>query len=86
MTKQISQRVLKYTAIFEPAEEGGYIVFVPALPGCITEGDNLEEAMEMIKDAISAYIASLNKHNEPVPEEKGPSLVGVIDVSVPTLF
>lgn len=85
MYKKISKKVLRYTAIFEPAEEGGYVVSIPALPGCITEGDTLEEAMEMIKDAISGYIASLKKHGEPIPLESGPSLVSVIDVPVPAI-
>ncbi len=73
-------KVLKYTVIFEPAEEGGYVVHVPSLPGCVTEGNTLEEATEMVKDAISGYIASLKKHDEPIPEEKSPSFVGFVDV------
>ena len=83
MAKKLTQKVLKYTVIFEPAEEGGYVVSVPALPGCVTEGDTLEEAIEMVKDAISGYIASLEKHNEPIPEENHPSFVSIIDVPVP---
>lgn len=79
MAKKIS-KLLKYTVVFEPAEEGGYVVHVPALPGCVTEGDSLEEATEMVKDAISGYIASLKKHNEIIPEEKKPSFVSFIDV------
>lgn len=86
MSKKISKQVLKYTAIFEPAEEGGYVVTVPSLPGCFTEGDSLEEAMEMVKDAISAYIVSLRKHGEPIPVEKGPALLGVIDVPAPAIW
>ncbi|MBI4079148.1 MAG: type II toxin-antitoxin system HicB family antitoxin [Candidatus Levybacteria bacterium] len=82
MKKKISQKILKYTTIFEPAEEGGYVVYVPALPGCVTEGDTLEEAVEMVKDAISGYITSLKKHHEPVPEEKGPSFMTTIDIPV----
>jgi len=82
MAKKKVKKVFKYTAIFEPAEEGGYVVYVPALPGCVTEGDTLEEAMEMVKDAISGYIASLKKHHEPIPEENGPSLVSVIDIPI----
>ena len=39
--------------------------------------------MEMVRDAISAYIASLKKHNEPIPQEQGPSLVSVIDIPIP---
>ena len=82
MAKKTVKKVFKYTAIFEPAEEGGYVVYVPALPGCVTEGDTLEKSMEMVKDAIIGYIASLKKHNEPIPEENGPSLVSVIDVPI----
>ena len=44
----------RYTMVFEPAEEGGYVVTVPALPGVVTEGDTLEEARAMAKDAIRA--------------------------------
>lgn len=86
MAKNISQKILKYTVIFEPAEEGGYVVTVPSLPGCITEGDTLEETMEMVKDAITCYIASLKKHHEPVPEETKPSFVSTIDVPMPAMI
>lgn len=81
MAKQKMQ-IAKFTAIFEPADEGGYVVTVPALPGCVTEGDTLEEAVEMAKDAVAAYVASLRKHGEPVPEEHK-SFIGLIDVPVP---
>lgn len=57
----------RYTVVFEPAEEGGYVVTVPALPGLVTEGDSLEEAREMVKDAIRGYLESLRKHGEEIP-------------------
>jgi antitoxin HicB len=59
----------QFTVIFERQPEGGYLVSVPALPGCYTEGRTLEEAYEMATDAIRAYCASLRKHGEPVPIE-----------------
>jgi antitoxin HicB len=62
----------QYTAVFEPAEEGGYTVTVPALPGLVTEGDTLEEARAMVKDAIRGYLESLIKHGEEVPIEPAP--------------
>jgi len=40
----------------EKQEEGGYTVFVPALPGCVSEGEDVEEAVENIKEAISLYL------------------------------
>jgi antitoxin HicB len=61
----------QYTAVFEPAEEGGYVVTVPALPGLVTEGDTLEEARAMVKDAIRGYLESLKKHGEEIPKERG---------------
>jgi antitoxin HicB len=66
---QVSQ--FQYTVVFEPTEEGGYIVTVPALPGLITEGDTLEEARAMAKDAIRGYLESLRKHGEEIPIEAG---------------
>lgn len=86
MSKKISKEILKYTAVFEPAEEGGYVVSVPALPGCMTQGETFEEAVEMIKDAISGYVVSLRKHNEPIPTENSRSLVRVIDIPIPAIF
>ena len=62
-------RELQYTVIFEPAEEGGYIARVPALEGCITQGETLEEAREMIKDAIAGYLQVLMEENLPIPQD-----------------
>ncbi len=59
----------KYTVIFEPAEEGGYVVHVPALNGLTTEGDTLEEAKTMALDAIKGYLETLLERNLPVPED-----------------
>jgi predicted RNase H-like HicB family nuclease len=42
--------------VLEPSEEGGYTVFVPALPGCISEGDTKEEALRNIREAIELYL------------------------------
>jgi len=54
------QRVANYTAIFEPAEEGGYVVYIPALPGCATQGDTFEEAEIMAKEAIELYLETVS--------------------------
>jgi predicted RNase H-like HicB family nuclease len=47
---------MKLQIILEPSDEGGYTVYVPALPGCISEGDTLEEAMANIREAIELYL------------------------------
>ena len=62
-------KVFKYTVLFEPASEGGYTVTVPALPGCITEGDTLDEARKMAADAIKCYCESLLKDGLPIPKD-----------------
>ena len=59
-----------YTIILEPdPEEGGYTVTVPALPGCVTQGETIEEAIVMAKDAIRLYIETLIAEGQPVPLE-----------------
>ena len=59
----------EYTVIYEPAEEGGYIVHIPILNGLATQGETLEEARAMAKDAIKCYIESLQELNLPIPDD-----------------
>ena len=62
-------RVYEYTAFFEENEHGGYTVTVPALPGLVTEGRNLEYARRMAKAAIRCYLEGLKKAKEKIPVE-----------------
>jgi antitoxin HicB len=59
----------EYTVILEPQPEGGYTVTVPALPGCITEGDTVEEALAMAQEAIAGHILALQDIGELVPQD-----------------
>ena len=61
-----------YTIHVEPAEEGGFTVTVPALPGCITEGDTYEQAIANAHEAIEGFIEALKKASEPIPTEPAP--------------
>ena len=47
---------MKFRIILEPSDEGGYTVYVPSLPGCISEGDNAEDALANIQEAIELYL------------------------------
>lgn len=47
---------MKLQIVLEPGDEGGYTVYVPALPGCISEGDTIEEAMANIREAVELYL------------------------------
>ena len=67
-TKKKSAR--EYTAFFEANERGGYTVTVPALPGLVTEGKDLDHARTMAKDAILCYIEGLKQAKEPLPFER----------------
>lgn len=58
-----------YTIILEKEETGGYHAFCPSLPGCHTQGDTYEEAVENIKDAVKLYIESLEAHGEEIIAE-----------------
>jgi predicted RNase H-like HicB family nuclease len=60
---------LSFRIILRPEPEGGYTVIAPSLPGCITFGENLEEAMTMAEDAIAAYITSMKKHGEEIIDD-----------------
>jgi antitoxin HicB len=68
--------------VFEPGPEGGFIVTVPALPGLVTEGDTIEEARAMVKDAIRGYLESLMKHGEEIPIEPSPASLERVVVNI----
>jgi antitoxin HicB len=72
----------RYTVLFEPAEEGGYVVTCPSLPGLVTEGDTLEEARDMAADAIRGYLESLAKDGLPIPPEDPLPLGNIIKETV----
>lgn len=59
-----------YRVLLNKEPEGGYTAQVPMLPGCVTYGESLEEAVVNVKEAIELYIESLRAHNEPVPTEE----------------
>ncbi|MCX6640262.1 MAG: type II toxin-antitoxin system HicB family antitoxin [bacterium] len=59
---------MRYRIIIEQDEDGFFVAECPALPGCISQGKNRDEALQNIKDAIRGYLESLEKHAEPVPQ------------------
>ncbi len=80
MKSKITQPVLRYTAVFEPAEEGGFVVTVPKLPGLVTEGDTFEKALEMAQDAIKGYLEVLQDAGESIPSPDNTSFTAPVDV------
>jgi antitoxin HicB len=62
----------EYEVVLTPAPEGGYVVSVPDLPDITTEGETKQEALDMAKDAIEGYLATMHEHGwTPTPAERG---------------
>jgi len=83
MPRKIAQ-VFSYSVFYEQAADGGYVATVPALPGCHTQGETLEETEGNVREAIALYLESLAAHGEAIPEE-GPSFQGRVSVPVSIL-
>jgi predicted RNase H-like HicB family nuclease len=69
---------MRYRVLIEQDEDGVFVAEVPALPGCISEGHTRGEAVDNVKEAIAAYLESLEAHNEPVPPAITEELVEVV--------
>ncbi len=78
-----SEKILTYTAVFEPAAEGGYIVSVPALPGCLTQGETFEVTKKNIQEAISMYLSVLKEDGDEIPEESREYVVANVTATLP---
>ncbi|MFQ5723046.1 MAG: type II toxin-antitoxin system HicB family antitoxin [Terriglobia bacterium] len=73
-------QALDFKVFLEPAEEGGYVVSCPSLPGCYSQGESVDEALENIKEAITLCLEELQTRGEDIPD---PSkvLIGSVIVS-----
>ena len=71
----------RYTVLLTPEpDEGGYSVSVPALPGCITQGDTLDEALENARSVIAFHLECLEAEGEPIPEEQSAPRLEPVEV------
>ena len=74
---------MKFTVILTPdQEDGGYVAECPAIPGCISEGDTVEQALANIKEAIEGCLESMAAHQQELPEDQ-PTIVATVDIDVP---
>lgn len=81
---KIKNNILSFSVIYEEDPQGGYVVSVPSLPGCHTQGETIEEAEKNIQEAIELYIESLQEHKEPIPQERR-ILQGKVEIATPLL-
>ena len=83
MAKRISQKIYQYTAIFEPdAKAGGFTVTIPALPGCISEGDTFEKARDNIEEAASLYLEVTKEQKADVLEDERGVVVAPVQIRI----
>ena len=74
----MSAHQCRYSVLFDPADEGGYTVTCPSLPGLVTEGDTIEEARVNAAEAIRGYLEALAKESQPIPPEDPEPCGGII--------
>jgi predicted RNase H-like HicB family nuclease len=68
---------MRYTVVLEREADGGYVASVPALAGCVSQGDTRAEALNNIREAIELYIEDCREAGDPVPTEAGKEYVEV---------
>jgi predicted RNase H-like HicB family nuclease len=73
----VTEPFMRYTVVLEQEADGGYVVSVPALPGCVSQGDTRTEALTNIRGAIELYIEDCRAAGDPVPTEAGKEFVEV---------
>lgn len=64
----MDNKILTYRVLLNEEPEGGFTVTVPALPGCVTYGEDLDHALSMAKEAMEGYVSVLKESNEPIPD------------------
>ena len=70
VSKAINMKQRTYRILLNKEPEGGFTVTVPALPGCITYGETMDEAIANAKEAVELFLESLTAHGEPIPSEE----------------
>lgn len=66
-----------FAAVFEPGDTKGYVITFPDLPGCITEGDTLENALVMAKEALELHLYGMEEDGDPIPQPTPPENIQV---------
>jgi len=61
------ERAMRYRVLIQQDDDGMYVAEVPSLPGCISQGETREEAVTQVREAIAAYLESLQERGEPIP-------------------
>ena len=81
--KALASKMMPFTVVIEADEDGGYYAFCPALPGCYSQGETLQETKTNISEAVQCHLESLLKDGTPLPKARE-EFVGTIQVPVLT--
>ena len=71
---------MQYTVILQQEPDGGFVASVPALPGCVTQGDTRDDAVRNVREAIEVYLEDCRDAGDPIPTESGKVF---LDVEIP---
>ena len=83
MSQNINKKFLQYSAVFEPAIEGGYNISFPSFPGCVTFGRTFEEAKIKAKEILELWIEELIDQNEKIPTCFSRPIIDEIQITAP---
>jgi predicted RNase H-like HicB family nuclease len=68
---------MRFTVVLEREEDGGFVASVPALPGCVSQGDTRDEAMRQIREAVEVYVEDCRESGESIPSESGREFIDI---------
>jgi predicted RNase H-like HicB family nuclease len=68
---------MRFTVVLEQEPDEGFVASVPALPGCVSQGDTREEALRNIREAIELYLEDCRESGDPIPSESGREFVEI---------
>lgn len=81
---KINKKILRYNVIFEPNEQGGYNVFFPSFPGCVTFGKTFEEAKKKAKEVLELWLEELAADKKSLPVYRARPIIDEVQVAVST--
>lgn len=80
---KIKRTNMRYPTIFEPAEEGGFNVFFPSFPGCVTFGRDFEEAKIKAREVLELWLEELSASGETIPTSRFYPIIDEVSVTLP---
>lgn len=73
---------MRYTVLLFHEAEGGYSVIIPALPGCVTQGETVSEALANAREAAEGWLEVARDHGDDIPDERGGPVIAAIEVEL----